>query len=312
MRFFPDIRAGAVESEAFRTPSRRAIRGRCPVLVPVRVTATPARSVQQRKISRRPSSCWAVTTRSWATAWPRCNAGRTCTWTRVAWPSSAAVETVVRRSAPSGCCSVPAAPARPIQAPLNAVLTAGHLRRAAACDSGGQRRVDCSDFRQPRSSCHGRRVARDLIDVHAHVGSLGFPVPSVDPGEHARSCAPYGIERSIASSLRAIVDDVVRGQRGDAASVRAGWRCAARLRRAQPQRPGGSLPCDGRRVPHANGASAPRCIAVGAARRRLVADDAGAAARGGAPRPAAQDPRRRPRLGRRARTTSPRSFPAGR
>src|SRR5262249_34549851 len=49
----------------------------------------------------------------------------------------------------------------------------------------------------------------NLIDVHAHVGTLGFPTPVVS--DHAGAVAPHGIVRSIASSLRAIADDLNAG-----------------------------------------------------------------------------------------------------
>ncbi len=53
--------------------------------------------------------------------------------------------------------------------------------------------------------------ATNLIDVHAHVGALGFPTPAVEPPEYIEVVARLGIVKSIASSLRAIADDLSAG-----------------------------------------------------------------------------------------------------
>jgi predicted TIM-barrel fold metal-dependent hydrolase len=50
-------------------------------------------------------------------------------------------------------------------------------------------------------------VAGGLIDVHGHVGSLGFTTPWVEPSEYPAMVARHGIKKTMASSLRAIVDE---------------------------------------------------------------------------------------------------------
>jgi hypothetical protein len=120
------------------------------------------------------------------------------------------VETVVRSVGAERLLFGSGAPARPIQAALNAVLLAdiaeAERRSILAHNASRLFGFPPAWFDLP-SPARGM----ELIDVHAHTGSLGFPVPSIDPCAHAAEVARYGIVRSIASSLRAIVDDSCAG-----------------------------------------------------------------------------------------------------
>jgi predicted TIM-barrel fold metal-dependent hydrolase len=102
------------------------------------------------------------------------------------------------------------APARPIQAALNAVLSADLTeaeRRAIL--AGNAARVfglPLEPFDIPSAT-----VATDLFDVHTHIGRFAFPTPRVEAYQHAATLARYGVARSVASSLRAIADDLEVG-----------------------------------------------------------------------------------------------------
>jgi predicted TIM-barrel fold metal-dependent hydrolase len=117
------------------------------------------------------------------------------------------VETVVREVGAERVVFGSGAPTRPIQAALNAVLTAeisqnerDAILHANAARLFGVRVPDNTEA--PRAT-----LASDLVDVHAHVGSLGFPTPMVEPCQYPAVAARHGIRQTMASSLRAIVDD---------------------------------------------------------------------------------------------------------
>jgi len=102
------------------------------------------------------------------------------------------------------------APARPIQAPLNAVLAADMSepdRRAILADNAA--RV----FGLPTPQFEMPQLTRStgLIDIHGHVGALGLPTPLLQLHEQLAASSRHGISQTVASSLRALADDVLIG-----------------------------------------------------------------------------------------------------
>jgi predicted TIM-barrel fold metal-dependent hydrolase len=120
------------------------------------------------------------------------------------------VETVVRSVGAQRLLFGSGAPSRPIQAALNALLTAeiaeADKRGILAGNASRLFGVPMQSFDLPKPT-HAQR----LIDVHAHIGALGFPTPAWQPHP--------AIEMRIASSLRAIVDDAEGGNAEALASV---------------------------------------------------------------------------------------------
>ena len=206
---FPDVQGWPVHAEAFRAIGR-ALRGRCPVLVPVTRYGDASAIGAATQDFETPvillgghytqlGDCLAAMQR-----WPHLYLDTS----RLA--QFRGVENVVRDVGAERLLFGSGAPARPVQAALNAVLLADI--------SDAERRLilatnACRLFGFPQATFDlplptGRA---GLIDVHAHTGSLGFPVPSINPCSHPAEVARFGIVRSIASSLRAIVDDVCAG-----------------------------------------------------------------------------------------------------
>jgi predicted TIM-barrel fold metal-dependent hydrolase len=209
LRFFPDVQGWSVDSEAFRAFGP-AIRGRCPIFVPVSSYGDASAVGAASENFETPvvllgghytqlGDCLAALER-----WPHLYLETS----RLA--QFRGVETVVRSVGAERLLFGSGAPARPIQAVLNAVLMAdlSDAERRAILAGNASRLfgLPITVFEMPPPP-----RAEGLIDVHAHIGSLGFPVPSINPGEHHRVAARDGIERSIASSLRAIVDDADLG-----------------------------------------------------------------------------------------------------
>lgn len=116
------------------------------------------------------------------------------------------VETVVRSVGAERLLFGSGCPEKPIQAALNAVLTARipvDARRSIL--SGNAARLfgittDAFDLPAPTA-------AAGLVDVHGHVGPVRFSVPAVSIVEQARIAAAHGIAVTVASSIRAIMDD---------------------------------------------------------------------------------------------------------
>jgi predicted TIM-barrel fold metal-dependent hydrolase len=209
IRFFPDLQGWPVASEAFGGVGR-AIRGRCPILIPVtRYGDASAIGAATQEFGTpvillgghytQLGDCLAAMQR-----WPHLYLETS----RLA--QFRGVETVVRDVGAERLLFGSGAPARPIQASLNAILAAelSTVERRAILAGNASRLfgLPLEEFALPEP-----RRGKGLIDVHAHVGSLGFPVPSIKGGGHPEVMARHGIERSVASSLRAIVDDVCDG-----------------------------------------------------------------------------------------------------
>jgi predicted TIM-barrel fold metal-dependent hydrolase len=213
LRFFPELQGWSVRDAAFGAMAE-AVGGRCPLLLPITRYGdasaigaatdgleTPVVLVGGHYTQL--GDCLAAMER-----WPHLYLETS----RLA--QFRGVETVVRSAGADRLLFGSGAPARPVQAALNAVLAADIPDAARRAILGGNASrlfgvpVDVVDFDldAPRAI-----LGEGLIDVHAHVGSLGFPVPPVAPGEHPAVVAHYGIERSVASSLRAIVDDGCAG-----------------------------------------------------------------------------------------------------
>jgi predicted TIM-barrel fold metal-dependent hydrolase len=209
VRFFPDAQGWSVDSEVFRAIAT-AVRGRCPLLIPItRFGDASAIGAATAHFSApvvllgghytQLGDCLVALRR-----WPHLYLETS----RLA--QFRGVETVVRSVGAHRLLFGSGAPSRPIQATLNAVLTADVSdadRRAILADNAS--RV----FGVPRTpfDLPPPTIAPDLIDVHAHIGALGFPTPAIEPPEHIEAVARHGIVKSIASSLRAIADDVLAG-----------------------------------------------------------------------------------------------------
>lgn len=217
-----DLQGWSVASDAFRAMVT-AVRGRCPLLVPVdrfgdatAIGATTAGLdtpvILLGAHYTQLGDCLAALAR-----WPHLYLETS----RLA--QFHGVETVVRAVGEDRLLFGSDAPVRPIQAPLNAIVTADISSAAQyAILAGNASRLfnlPIEPFDLPFSS-----RATGLFDVHAHIGSLGFSTPSVDPTAHAAVAARYGIAASVASSLRAIADDLEIGNAEAVAAVRHGLR----------------------------------------------------------------------------------------
>jgi predicted TIM-barrel fold metal-dependent hydrolase len=209
IRFFPDVQGWTVQSEAFRQIGLAA-RGRCPMLVPVRrfgdasaigaATAdidTPVVLVGGHYTQL--GDCLAALER-----WPHLYLETS----RLG--QFRGVETVVRSVGARRMLFGSDAPARPIQAVLNAVLTANitdaDKRDILAGNASRLFAVPLVPFELPVPT-----RATHLLDVHTHVGALGFPTPLVQPPELQTILAARGIDVAVTSSLRAIASDLCAG-----------------------------------------------------------------------------------------------------
>jgi predicted TIM-barrel fold metal-dependent hydrolase len=209
LRFFPDVQRWSVSSEAFRAMAR-AVRGRCPLLIPV------TRFGDAREIGQATSDlnapvvligghytqlgdCLAALKR-----WPHLLLETSCL------AHFRAVETVVGEVGAERVLFGSGAPVRPIQAALNQVLTADIDAADRAAILGGNA---SRTFRLPLEPIELPTPTRatGLVDVHAHFGALGLPTPAIAPSRHAEAVARHGIVHSVASSLRAIADDMAAG-----------------------------------------------------------------------------------------------------
>jgi uncharacterized protein len=207
LRFFPDAQKWSVESQAFKEIVA-AVRGRLPLLVPI-VRFGDASAIGE---ATQAADAPVVLLGGHYTQLGDCLAAMK-RWPHLYLETSRlghfrAIETVEREVGPLRLVFGTDTPTRPIQAPLNAVL--------AAAISDADRRAILSDnaarifgLRHEPFALPLPTSAADLIDVHAHTGALALPTPVVEG--HAQAVTCYGITRSVASSLRAIADDVEAG-----------------------------------------------------------------------------------------------------
>jgi predicted TIM-barrel fold metal-dependent hydrolase len=209
LRFFPDAQGWSVDSEVFRAVAT-TVRGRCPLLIPVTGFGdATAIGVATQELDApvvlvgghytQLGDCLAALQR-----WPHLHLETS----RLA--QFRGVETIVRSVGAHRLLFGSGAPARPIQATLNAVLTAdlSDADRGAILAGNASRLfgLPLVPFDRPSPTS-----TSNLIDVHAHIGALGFPTPAVEPPAYVDAAARHGIVRSIASSLRAIADDLSAG-----------------------------------------------------------------------------------------------------
>jgi uncharacterized protein len=121
-----------------------------------------------------------------------------------------AVESVVRAVGADRILFGSGSPERSIQAALNTVLTADisdQDRRAILADNASRLfGLPAQPFDVPSFT-----VPTALIDVHGHIGALGLPTPLLEPHAQTAAAVRHGIAQTLASSLRAIADDVSAG-----------------------------------------------------------------------------------------------------
>jgi len=220
LRFFPDTQRWSVGSQVF-SEIVEAIAGRCPILVPVTqfgdATAIGAATAERGRPVvlvgghyTQLGDCLAALER-----WPHLYLETS----RLA--QFRGVETVVRAAGAKRVLFGSDAPARPIQAPLNAILTAdipdADKSLILAGNASGLFGLPLAPVALPQPT-----TAEHLIDVHAHIGALGLPTPRIDPHQHPEMAARFGIDLSIGSSLHAIADDATIGNGEAFAAIRAG------------------------------------------------------------------------------------------
>jgi predicted TIM-barrel fold metal-dependent hydrolase len=207
LRFFPDLQHWSITSQAFRDMVAQ-VRGRCPLLIPVTEFGDASAIGDQTQHADTPvvllgghytqlGDCLAALKR-----WPHLYLDTS----RLA--HFRAVENVIAEVGAQRLLFGSGAPVRPIQAALNAVLT--------ACISNEDKHAVLNDnaarlfgLPAPPTVLPEPSSASNLIDVHAHVGALAFPTPLVS--DHLSVARSHGIDCSVASSLRAIADDADAG-----------------------------------------------------------------------------------------------------
>jgi predicted TIM-barrel fold metal-dependent hydrolase len=206
VRFFPEQQAWGVQSEAFQAIARRV---RVPVMLPVQafgdasaIGAATGGNVPVVLVGAHYTQlgdCLAALER-----WPHLYVETS----RLA--HFRAVETVVQAVGAERLFFGSGAPGRPIQAVLNVVVSArisAEQKHAILCGNAARvfgLRVD--SFELPKAT-----AVAELVDVHGHFGALGLPTPAVAPAEQIEEAVSHGITRTIASSLRAIAEDVAAG-----------------------------------------------------------------------------------------------------
>lgn len=211
-RFFPEEQSWEPESAAFQEVAARVAHAGRPLLIPVgRFGSATAVGAATAKLEvpvvlvgghyTQLGDCLAALAK-----WPHLHLDTS----RLA--QFRGVETVVQEVGAERLVFGSGAPVRPVQAALNAVLVARIPDDAKRLILAGNAErlfgLPARTFDLPEPT-----GATGLIDVHGHVGSLPFATPAVDPEELVRIAASHGIARTVASSSRAIVDDVAAGNR---------------------------------------------------------------------------------------------------
>jgi uncharacterized protein len=212
-RFFPDQQNWQPDtSEAFRTIAT-ALRGRAPLLISVGSVGDATRIGHATAELDVP----VVLVGSHYTQFADCLAAVE-RWPHLYLETSRmahfrAVETVVERVGARRLLFGSGAPKRPIQAALNAVLT-------AAIDDADRRRILWENAQELFGVAGGAlpelpraTQGENLVDVHGHIGSVGMALAPFDADGFARGATARGITRTVASSSRAIFHDVEMGNR---------------------------------------------------------------------------------------------------
>jgi predicted TIM-barrel fold metal-dependent hydrolase len=211
IQLFPEIQGWSVVSEAFSAIAT-TVRGRCPLLVPVSRfgdataigAATAGLDVPVVLLGghyTQLGDCLAALER-----WPHLHLETSHLG------QFRGIETVVKRVGAERVLFGSRTPARPIQAALNAVLTADisdDARRSIL--AGNARRLFAISHTEPRFETQTPTRASGLIDVHTHFGALAYPTPVVDARQLKDALAKHGIAKAVGSSLRAITDDLQQG-----------------------------------------------------------------------------------------------------
>jgi predicted TIM-barrel fold metal-dependent hydrolase len=207
LRVYPDQQGWPVESEAFRAIVRRA--RNVPLLVPVRSFGDASRIARATEGHEQVvlvgahysqlGDCLAALER-----WPQLYLETS----RLA--HFRAIETITRSVGAERLLFGSGAPAQPVQAALNVVLTAhiSDAEKRAILSANATRLFDLPErpFTLPLSTS-----STGLIDVHGHLGALGLPTPILCRSEQVAVAREHGIALTVASSLFAIADDVSTG-----------------------------------------------------------------------------------------------------
>ncbi len=156
-----------------------------------------------------------------------------------------AIETVVKAVGFERVLFGSGAPGRPVQAALNAVLSArigDDEKRAILGGNAGQ------VFALAREGFDLPAYARGagLVDVHGHFGALGLATPVVCPTQQIAEAERHGVIRTVASSLRAIAEDVNGGNAEAFAAVSEALKAYVVV---DPRGPRGCVSSDGRCLP---------------------------------------------------------------
>jgi predicted TIM-barrel fold metal-dependent hydrolase len=212
-RFFPDQQHWQPDdSEGFRTIAS-ALRGGPPLLISV------DRSTDATRVGRGTADLGVpvVLVGSHYTQFADCLAALE-RWPHLYLETSRmahfrAVETVVERVGGQRLLFGSGAPKRPVQAALNAVLTASiseadrdDILWHNACRLFGL----AVDSPPPLP---GATRAQDLVDAHGHVGSVGMALAPFDPDIFIQRATRLGVSLTVASSSRAIFYDLEQGNR---------------------------------------------------------------------------------------------------
>ena len=209
LRFFPDVQQWTVDSEVFRTIVDE-LKGRRPILMPMSkfgdasTIGAATERLDQPVVLIGAHYTQLADGLAALQRWPHLHLETSCLG------QFRGVETVVAEVGADRLLFGSGTPLRPIQAPLNAVLTAAiseqekHAILAGnACRLFG---LSTSSFDLPEPT-----HASDLIDIHGHIGALGYAIPPLTPHEYVSVMRQSGVQRIVASSLRAIVDDASIG-----------------------------------------------------------------------------------------------------
>ncbi|MBI2755635.1 MAG: amidohydrolase family protein [Chloroflexi bacterium] len=219
LRLFPDQQGWEYDSEAFHQLVA-ALDGRVPLLAPVTRFGDASRIGAATARIGRPvvllgghytqlGDCLAALER-----WPHLHLETS----RLG--QFKGVETVTRLAGAERLLFGSGCPEKPIQAVLNAIMAARipeATRRAILAGNAARLfGIALPDFPLPAAT-----KATGLIDVHGHVGPIRFPTPPIEPSALPALMAEHGVTTTLASSIRAIMDDAPRGNADALEAARA-------------------------------------------------------------------------------------------